>query len=150
MHNLKKLSNREKKLLFKKIEEQFGIKDLKLDYLFFKNNEGKIFIVNKEFRDLNTEYLNVNSIGLYFCRVDKELRLSIDGSQIIGPWANKNILEVDEKTADLWLKGNDIENIKEKLDETFIILKNKNDFIGCGKFKDGKILNYVARERRIK
>ena len=150
MHNLKKLSNREKKLLFKKIELQYGIRDLKLDYLFFKNNEGKIFIVNKEFRDLNTENINVNSIGLYFARLDKELRLTIEGSQIIGPLAKKNFLEVSDEQANEWLRGNDLDNIKNNFDETFIILKNKDDFIGCGKYKEGRILNYVARERRIK
>ena len=150
MHNLKRLSNKEKKLLLKKIEKPYGIQDLKLDYLFFKNNEGKIFIVNKEFRNLDTENLNVNSIGLYFCRLEKELRLSIEGSQIIGPFAKKNVLEISDQQANEWLRGNDLEDIKEKLDETFVILKNKKDFIGSGRLKEGKILNYVPKERRIK
>ena len=150
MHNLKRLSNKEKKLLLKKIEKPYGIQDLKLDYLFFKNNEGKLFIVNKEFRNLDTENLNVNSIGLYFCRLEKELRLSIEGSQIIGPFAKKNVLEISDQQANEWLRGNDLEDIKEKLDETFVILKNKKDFIGSGRLKEGKILNYVPKERRIK
>lgn len=150
MHNLKQLSNREKKLLLKKIEKQYEINNLKLDYLFFKNNEGKIFIVNKDFRNLDIENLNINSIGLYFCRIDKELRLSIEGSQIIGPFTKRNTLEISDQQANEWLRGNDLEGIKEKLDETFVILKNKKDFIGSGRLKECKILNYVPKERRIK
>ena len=150
MNNLKQLSNKEKKLLFKKIEINYGVNNLKLDYMFFKSNEGKIFIVNSLFRYLDKENLNINSVGLYFCRVEKELRLTIEGSQIIGPFASKNILELDDIDADLWLKGDDIKYINDKSESTFVILKNKNDYIGTGKYKDGKILNYIPKERRIK
>ena len=150
MQNLKHLGNKEKKSLFKKIEDQYGIDDLKLDYLFFKNNEGRIFIINKNFRNLSINDINLNSIGLYFCRLDKELRFSIEGSQIIGHLAKKNVIELDDNNSKSWLKGEDVEYAKEKCDETFVILKNKGDYIGSGKYKDGKILNYVPKERRKK
>ena len=150
MQNLRQLKNKEKKSLIKKLEEQYGVKELKLNYLFFKNNEGRIFIINKEFRNLDLENINVNSIGLYFCRIEKELRLSVEGSQIIGPFAKKNVLEINEGQTKEWLQGNDIEVLNKDIEETFVILKNKKDFIGSGKFKDGKILNYVPKERRIK
>src|SRR3989344_408732 len=150
MQNLKQLGNKGKKLLFKKIEDQYGIKDLKLDYLFFENNEGRIFIINKNLRSIDLNNINVNSIGLYFCRFDRELRLSIEGSQIIGHFAEKNVIELDDNESKLWLEGDNVEYVKQKCDETFVILKNKEDFIGSGKYKGGKILNYVPKERRIK
>ena len=149
MHNLKQLSNKERKILFRKIEALYGIKDLKMNYLFLRNNEGRIFIVNKKVRDVDLREVNVNSIGLYFARFDNELRLSMEGSQIMGPFANKNTTELNDEDARLWLEGSDIENVKENCDEIFVILKNKEDYIGTGKYKEGKILNYVPKERRI-
>ena len=44
--------------------------------------------------------------------------------------------------------GNDID--KEFNVHGFIILKYKKDFIGCGRYKEGKIFNYVPKERRLR
>ncbi|MBS3133954.1 hypothetical protein J4214_01860 [Candidatus Woesearchaeota archaeon] len=150
MNNLKELSRKEKKILLKKIEGQYGISSLKINYIFLKNNENKIFVINKNLKNVNLENIRINSIGLYFCRLENELRLTIEGSQIIGPFAKKNVIDISEDQSSEWLAGNDLENIKEHYDETFVIIRNKKDFIGTGKYKDGKILNYVPKERRIK
>ena len=32
----------------------------------------------------------------------------------------------------------------------FVILKYKTDFVGCGKVKEGKILNFLSKIRRVK
>ena len=150
MNNLKELSRKEKKILLKKIEGQYGISSLKINYIFLKNNENKIFVINKNLKNVNLENIRINSIGLYFCRLENELRLTIEGSQIIGPFAKKNVIDISEDQSSEWLAGNDLENIKEHYDESFVIIRNKKDFIGTGKYKDGKILNYVPKERRIK
>lgn len=149
MNNLKELSRKEKKILLKKIEGQYGISSLKINYIFLKNNENKIFVINKNLKNVNLENIRINSIGLYFCRLENELRLTIEGSQIIGPFAKKNVIDIDEEQSNEWLAGNDLENIREHYDETFVIIRNKKDFIGTGKYKDGKILNFVPKDRRI-
>ncbi|MAG47265.1 hypothetical protein CL617_01550 [archaeon] len=151
MHNLKQLSNKEKKLLIKKIELQYGISSLKIDFLFFKNNDNKIYVINKEFRELNSEKLNISVLGMYFAKFDRELRLTTEGCQLLGKFVKKNILELNEEQSNEWLQGHDLEGLNFKdVDETFIILKNNEDYIGCGKHTKNKILNYVPKERRIK
>lgn len=76
-----------------------------------------------------------------------ELRLSIEGSQLIGPHAKKNVVELDRNELRQWLRGEDL--IKEVKEEGYVIMKSNNDFVGCGRVKEGKILNFVPKARRL-
>ena len=147
MPQLKILNSREIKEIYSLIEKQWGAK-LKLDCAFLKNQKNRVFIVNKDISKIDLSKLRINSIGMYFCEADKiGIRLSIEGSQIVGPKATKNIAEINEEQAKKWFKGEDLE-IKENY-SGFVILKNNDDFLGTGRYKEGKILNYVGKERRI-
>jgi NOL1/NOP2/fmu family ribosome biogenesis protein len=148
MLQLKILNSREVKEVMKKIEDQWGCR-MKLDYGFLQNTKKRIFIVNRQISEVDISKLKVNNIGMYFCEDDGVgIRLSIEGSQIIGPHATKNLLEVSDIEAKSWFKGEDLLCDNDGL-SGFVILKNKNDFLGSGKFSKGKILNFVSKTRRI-
>lgn len=147
MHQLKILNSKEIKEIYRLIESQWGAK-LKLGYAFLMNPKNRVFIVNRDIEKIGLEKLRINSIGMYFCEVDKlGIRLSIEGSQIVGPHAAKNIAEITEEQAKQWLKGEDLEANGDY--SGFLIIKHNNDFLGTGKFKENKILNYVSKSRRI-
>jgi|TARA_B100001971_G_scaffold215003_1_gene256313 NOL1/NOP2/fmu family ribosome biogenesis protein len=166
MPQLKILNTKEIKQILKLIENQWNAK-LKLDYAFLKNNKSRVFIVNKDISTIDLEKLRINSIGMYFCETrNNEIRLSIEGSQLVGPKASKNIIEIDEEQTKQWLKGEDLEimkirefsgyqksevflSIKENDYSEFLIIKHNNYFLGTGKYKENKILNYVSKSRRI-
>lgn len=148
MFNLKPLNNKEAKKIVELVKKEFDIKDLKLDYIFFKKKDGKIFLVSDDLRSFDFSKIRVNSIGLYFGKLEnEEMRLSIDGSQLIGKKA-KNIVELDEEEAKEWLRGIDLDKKTDK--KGFVIVKSKDDFLGCGKFKEDKILNYIPKSRRLR
>lgn len=148
MPELKILNNKEIKEILKLIEKQWGAK-LKLDYGFLKNNKNRIFVINKDISKIDFSKLRLNSVGMYFCEIDSRgIRLSIEGSQIVGPKAARNIVELDENETRKWFKGEDLE--KECRDcSGFVILKHKNDFLGNGRYSNGRILNYVGKTRRV-
>lgn len=147
MQKLKILNSKEKKRLLTKIKEQFN-SDFKLKYAVFKNNKNKIYILNKDVSKIDVEELRINSLGLYLgVEYDNSVRLSIEGSQIIGKTAKKNVLELENETAARWVSGEDIE-IDTKL-KGFVIIKNRDDFLGCGKIAGNKLLNYVPKTRRV-
>ena len=105
---MKQLNNKEIKEICKKLEEQFGLNELNLDYLFFLNNDNKIFLINRDYLRLNFDLLRVNSFGLYFGKIENTgIRLSVSCTQLIGKKAIKNVLETDNK--DEWLNGKDLE-----------------------------------------
>lgn len=148
MQELKILNGREIREIYALIEKQWGAK-ANLDCGFLQNNKNRIFIVSRDISKIDISKLRLNSIGMYFCEYGKVgIRLSIEGSQIIGPKAAKNIIGIDEEETKKWLKGEDLE--KECKGCTgFVILRHKNDFLGSGKCADGRILNYIAKARRI-
>ena len=129
------------------LEKRFGFKD-NLDYVFLMNNKNKLYITNNDFGKINTEKLRINNIGMYFGEIaNNEIRLSIEGSQLIGRKCSKNILELDDNYTKQWLNGIDIDiDYKEK---GYILLKSKGDFLGCGKAVNSKILNFIPKNRRV-
>ena len=148
MAELNILNKKKIKEILALIKKQWGT-DFKTELVFLMNTQNKIFLVNREVFNLNLEKLRINSIGLYFGELkNNELRLSIEGSQLIGNNAKQNIVELNEKQAMQWLKGQDID-IKGNY-KGFVIIKHKNDFLGTGKYKHGKVLNFVSKARRFK
>ncbi len=148
MQNLKILNRKEIKEIFSKIKEQYGIEDIELEYVFLRNNEDKIFIANRDIGRIDFNKIKINNIGLYFCAIENdEVRLTVEGTQIIGKQATKNVVELNSEQVKEWFKGNDIELIKEI--NGFVILKYNNDFLGSGKYKNNKIINFLPKERRI-
>ncbi|MFH0868442.1 MAG: hypothetical protein V1831_03955 [Candidatus Woesearchaeota archaeon] len=147
MPDLKILNSKEIKEILKLIESQWGAK-LKLDYAFLQNPKNRVFIVNRDISKIDFSKLRTNSIGIYFCEIDKlGIRLSIEGSQIVGLKAAKNIVEITEEQAKQWFKGEDLE--VERDYSGFVIIKYNNDFLGTGKYKSRKVLNYVNKSRRV-
>jgi len=138
------LSKTEVKKVLRQLNKQFEIKDLKLDYIFLKSEKDRIFIVNKDFGEVDVE--NINTVGLYIAKVEKDgIRLSIEGSQIFGAKASKNVLVLDKP--DEWLLGNNI-GVKVGL-KGYVIVKCGEDFLGCGKIVKDKLYNFVPKSRRI-
>lgn len=148
MRKLKILNKKQIKSILEKVNKQWGA-ELKTDCAFLMSPKNKIYIVDKDISKIDMSKLRINNIGLYFGEIAKnnELRLSIEGSQIVGKNAKNNVVEVNKKQAKQWFRGEDIE-VKQQ-GNAFVILKHENDFLGCGRLVNGKVLNYVAKARRI-
>ncbi len=146
---LKILNKNEKKEFFKSLKEKFGFNE-KLSFCFIESGKKKIRIINSEFDKINLKGLKIENLGLYFAKWDKgKIRLSIEGSQIIGPNSKKNVLEINKKQAEEWMSGNKLiinENLKEN---EFYILKYKKDFLGSGRFSNNLLINFIPKYRRI-
>ena len=156
MQNLKILNAKETKHILEKLEEQFGFSANKedLDYIFLINKDNRIYILSKSIGNIDFESLKMDTSGLYFGELYKEsIRLSIEGAQIIGPYAKKNIVFLDTDQMIEWIKGNELPF--EDCGKSFVIVKHiddktrREDVLGCGKFKDGKLQNYVSKSRRL-
>lgn len=146
---LRILNSREVKDIVKRIEELYGFSQ-KLNYAFLMDEHDKIYLISNKIDLIDFELLRINSMGLYFADINKydELRLSIEGSQLVGPHSKKNILELSEEQVRAYFHSEEIP-MQEK-DTGFVLLKYKNDFFGASKIKDGKLLNYLPKVHRTK
>ena len=149
--NIKFLKSSEKKKLLTELEEQFGI--TKLPYLLVETGKQKIrgfsgTMIKEEIIELG-KIANVEIVGLYLVKREKELRLSLDATQILANKINKNILEINNKQVEEWLGGKNLDIQKES--GIYIIkYKDTGDFIGCGISDGKKIINHIPKERRIR
>ena len=154
METLRILNKKETKEILKMIKEQWDA-DIELPYGVMRNNNDRIYLANRDVFDLDLSKLKISSIGIYFgeiikdkeMRKDRDMRLSIEGSQIVGPYAKENVVELSDEEAKDWLRGNDADRKVEN--RGFIIIKSGSDYLGSGKSMGGKILNYVPKGRRI-
>ena len=151
MYKDKILNSKEKKQIFKIMKEQWDTDtDILRNFAFIKKPSGKIFISNIEAASLEQELdLKVYSIGNYFAKEEKEsLRMSIEGSQIIGPNSKKNVIDLSKEQIEEWIMGNNVTIPKNF--KGYCLVKNLNDFFGCGIAKEGTLLNHIPKTRRIK
>ncbi|MCX8172837.1 MAG: hypothetical protein N3D09_04410 [Archaeoglobaceae archaeon] len=119
--------------------EQF---DAEIDLKFFLRGKGRVYAY-KDFDCLFKE----KSKGIYFGKIEKDgLRLSIEGSFIVGRVAKKGVVELEDEKALKWLSGEDIESSYKG----YCILKWGQYYIGCGKGNGKLIKNYVPKDRRLK
>ncbi|MCK5624376.1 hypothetical protein KAI04_00870 [Candidatus Pacearchaeota archaeon] len=149
--NLKILSINEKRKIEKSLQEQFGINQIK--GLLVKRGEERIFLFQgnlspKEIVELERK-IPLERVGIYFAKIVRdEPKLSIEGVQILKDQIKKNIFEVNKEQAEQWMSGQEL-NIKTGI-KGFIIIKYKDDLLGCGNASEEKITNFIPKSRRLK
>ena len=150
---LKFLNKKEKEELLKKLNEQFGIKEIpwkiahlgKERIILFSGNisEEEIFMIDDAAR--------IEGVGIYFAKIDEktnDIRLSIEGSQLLKEQITKNIFELTEEQAEQWMMGQELNLSTGR--KGFLVMKFKDDFLGTGKASENKIGNFVPKSRRLK
>jgi NOL1/NOP2/fmu family ribosome biogenesis protein len=148
MQKLQILNKKEIKKINAVLQDQYGC-NLPKEFAVLRNKDGRIYLINRDFSRVMDENLRFDSMGLYLGKIEHNvLRPSIEGSQIIGPTASKNVIEIEDVFVLSWTKGHEIPT-REKESKFILIVKNRNDFLGSGKVKNGIILNYYPKSRQL-
>ncbi len=159
---LKFFNKSEKAKLLNQLNEQFGIKEIPWEIAKLGKERIVAFsgdISEKEILELD-RFARIEGLGVYFAKIDektRDLRLSIEGVQLVQEQITKNIFELDEKQAEQWMMGQeilltDIKNFPKGWAgrKGFFIMKYKDDFLGTGKISAEKISNFIPKSRRLK
>lgn len=145
--NLEVMNSKATKEIMKMIYDQFGIIH-KFEFAFTKNSKDKIYVINRDVERISFDKLRIDSAGLYIGTIQPDgFRPSIEGAQLLGKFATKNVIEITLEQKHDWMKGNDIDLPGEE--ERIVIVKWNNDFVGAGKIKNGKLLNAIPKSRRL-
>lgn len=152
--NLTVLNTRELKNIKEKLFEQFGYSPEE-DYAYLQTEKNRIFIVNKDIGKINVKNLIIDRAGLYFAELmdNGSVRLSKEGSQLLWEEAQKNkkklknTIELSKEEVKKYFTGADLE--KDLGNEArFVLLQFENEMLGCAKYKEGKILNFLPKIHR--
>ena len=148
---IKILSLHEKRKIEQQLEEQFGIKEIPGEIIAWGSERLLLFTGEAEKYELEKiiESAALEKIGVYFAKIiNGELKLTIEGSQILNEQIKKNIFEIDDEQAEEWMMGREL-NISTGM-KGFVVVKNKENYLGCGKASEHKITNFIPKERRLK
>ena len=147
MQHLTILNRKQIKDIVEVLQEQWEYTQ-KLPYHFLISTKHNIYIVSQDLAQLDLNLLKVNTVGLYFAEfINNELRLSIEGSHIVGPKATKNVIELSDHELQQWVRGYSVDTSVTLTG--FLVVKHDRDYFGCGKISRGKLLNYYPKSRRI-
>jgi NOL1/NOP2/fmu family ribosome biogenesis protein len=151
MNNIKILNQREKAEIEKKLHEQFGIDSI--PGILIMRGQERLFLFSGNFDEKDIKNLEncafIERIGVYFAKiVGDDLRLSIEGSQILKDQIRKNIFHLDSNQTEEWMKGHELP-IKTG-SHGFLIMKHGSDFLGTGKASEEKIGNFIPKNRRLR
>lgn len=151
MNQLKILNENEKQEIVNKLNKQFGIK--KVPGLILRKGAERLFLFKGSFNGKQIKKLKdaipVDKVGIYFAKIIKnEIRLSIEGVYLLKDEIKENIFQLTKQQAEKWIKGQEL-NIKPGK-KGFLVIKYKDDFLGCGKASENKITNFMPKSRRLK
>jgi NOL1/NOP2/fmu family ribosome biogenesis protein len=134
------------------VKRNYGVEVNLKKILVLEGKEKKIRISNKNVLKLNLEKLGIDSIGLYFGKIkrNKKIHLSVEGSQMIGKNAVKNIVCLSKKNTEKFLKGENVKPQEEINCEyyNFVIVKFKKNILGSSLLVEEKLKNLLPKSRR--
>jgi len=148
---IKILTDKEQAKIEGNLHEQFGIKNVGGKILML--GAEKLFFFTGEIKEDQIKILEqvipVDKIGVYFAKlINEEIKLTIEGTQILKDQITKGIFEINDEQAEEWMMGREL-NIKTGL-KGFVVIKCGKDLLGCGKASEHKITNFIPKSRRLK
>ena len=140
------MQERDNRHIFKLLSEQFGVEASELDFKLRERGHGKLYAFKDEMCSAEDSGGAEKHAGIYFGKLEKDgLRLSIEGSFLVGAKARRGVLNLSDEEARKWLRGEDLESDVKG----YVILKWRSYFLGCGKGNGKFIKNFVPKERRL-
>ena len=151
MTYIKILNQYEKAGIERKLQEQFGITHV--PGMIVQRGEERLFLFGGDFTEEEIKKLEacafIERMGVYFAKIiGNDIRLSIEGSQILKDQIMKNIFDLNPSQAEEWMMGRELPIKTGK--HSFLIMKYGSDFLGTGKASDEKIGNFIPKNRRLK
>ncbi len=153
------LNKKRLKKINEKLKEYYN-STFSLEENFFILRGKDLYIISRDLLLLEDfESLKDVSSGLYVGELyeDNFLRLSVEGTQILGEKASKNVLELDDCDWKQWMMKMNIKSEKFKsYKKAFYIIKHKNkstnkyDYFGVGLIKEDTLYNYIPKNRAVK
>ncbi len=149
------LNSKETAKILEMLKEQFGITEISGKII--QRGAERLFLYQGSFTKEKIKEIEqtipIERIGVYFAKIvpgEEGIRLSIDGTHIFKNQITKNIFELTDKQAEVYLKGEELQLKTPEQEKGFKVIKYKNDFWGCGKASSEKISNFIPKQRRVK
>jgi NOL1/NOP2/fmu family ribosome biogenesis protein len=150
MAETKFIKTPEKRRIIEELNETFGITEIPFLLIDWGREKIRAFSgsLSKDEIIALSQAARIDGLGIYFLkREETGLRPSIEALHLLKNQITKNILDIEEKQMQLWMRGHDLDI---KIKPGIYAIRFEGDFLGCGKSNGNTIFNYVPKERRLK
>ncbi len=128
------------------LHNQYGVSQFS-GYRLLRSGRKRIRIISEAAFKLITQVPCAGPAGLYFGEYRPHvIRPSMDGAQLIGPYATKGVITITKEQTKNWLQGQSIETADEQ--RGYVIVSDGHRFLGCGSLSKGILLSFVPKVRR--
>ncbi|MFX1508943.1 MAG: hypothetical protein ACFFBR_01425 [Promethearchaeota archaeon] len=126
---------------------QFGIPKL-AGFRFLKSGRKRIRLISDAAFALLSELPYTGTTGLYIGEYSPTaFRLSMDGAQLLGTHATKQIVQLTRLQAETWLRGESVNYEDDR--RGYVIVTHNDTILGCGSLSHGILRSYVPKIRRL-
>jgi NOL1/NOP2/fmu family ribosome biogenesis protein len=144
------LTRKEMREINDKLEEQHGCSFDIDSYHYMETAKGDLNMISRDIERIDYNNINEVSAGLYVADIKGQLRLSLEGTQLLGKYATKNVIELDDDEWERWLKRESISSERfNEFEKGYYIIKNEDDYFGCGFLDDGLLKTFVPKSRSL-
>lgn len=144
------LSPGERRYLLERLRSQHGVESAFEGLVLLKAGQGRIRATTREAFELAQRLRRVQQVGLYVAKLaGGDAILSIEGSQLLDGEIRENVVELDERLAEEWMRAAPIE-AGGPYTSRYVVAKCGNLYLGSGRFsRDGRIYPQIAKWRRV-
>lgn len=150
MQKLKIFNSKEVKKLCEIMIKEYGAA-IKGNYAFLLNEKDRLFVVHKDISKINLDNLRIDKVGLNLGEYkNNQIRLSKEGTAFFmenSEGKPNNIVDLSKEETIKYFGGLDLVKNLELEDKT-IILRYGEEILGCARYKEGKILNFMPKMYR--
>lgn len=141
------LKSKERKEFFQRLNAEYGYEG-PTDFVVYEGGKDKFFIISRDLERIPFEDLYIRQGGLHVASDSHgDLRLTMDGAQLLGPHCTKQRAQLSVEERDAWMKGQDVPYGGEL--SGFVVVAWQEDILGCGRIVGDRVTNFVPKERRI-
>lgn len=133
--------------IIKKLREKYNIEEdiLKSFKYYIKNNNIWISTVEE---NIKVPYEQRRGLRIATILPNGEVKLSFIGSQFLGRFISKNVIEVNEKERESYIRGIEIPSRWDLKGQ--VVVKYKNVTLGTANITQEKLKPQIPSSRRIK
>jgi len=139
-----------RKRILSHLRERFGI-DWDGDVVLLLDPSQRLYGAARDIFGVVDKIPRIDTLGNYWGEWrDDEFRFSIEGAQLFGAKAAKNVLILSREEAVAFMQAKKVAGESQPwVQDGFVIVRCGEDFIGCGRLAHGELVPFIAKNRRL-
>ena len=119
-------------------------------YRFMHSGKNKVWITSSDLKFPFRQSIPIETVGMYFGKYDMRLfRLSFDATILFRSYLKNHSIALNDEQKISWLEGKSVRaEYPASYERSFVILRWKDDVVGCGFPQSGEIRNFIPKNRR--